>query len=66
VNNSNKIYSIVILLGAVSGALIGYIINTGLNNAGLDNLIYWVGGGIVIALLRVKVSPAIKHLFRSK
>jgi hypothetical protein len=63
-SDNSKIYALVTLIGGGSGILIGYVINSGLGMGGFDNSLYWVGGGVAVALLRAKVSPALKHLFK--
>jgi high-affinity Fe2+/Pb2+ permease len=65
VDKKTKLYGVVLLVGVVAGVVTGYLINTGLGNDGFKDIIFWIGGSVIIVFVRIKTSPALKHIFSS-
>ncbi len=62
-NKKTKMYGIVIFIGIIGGVITGYLINTGLGNDGFKDIIFWIGGSVIVVFVRIKTSPALKHIF---
>ncbi|MBF0194644.1 MAG: hypothetical protein HQL71_08795 [Magnetococcales bacterium] len=65
-SKKNKLLVIATVSGFFSGIFICYVINSGLGNGKFDNVLYYAVGSVLVVLVRIRTSQALKHFIRTK